>query len=173
VSYAGSNGTYRAIHCAFWFGALKNTGASHTKAEIMAAFVRYLNGDTMVVALENEVAVSTGGSVDLMLEAGTAAAGREYAVLGSLSGTDPGINHSPVHIPLNRDGLFNLIRWNWNNQNWVNFQSTLDASGRGLATFDTVAPPPAMLLGQTINFAWVTMNPVNFASNAGAVTFVP
>lgn len=173
VAYSGPDGTYRAIHCAFWFGAMRNSGASHTKAEIMAAFVRYLNGDTMVVALENEIPMSTGGQVDLMLEAGLAAAGRSYGVLGSMSGTTPGFDFGSVHIPLNRDMVFNMIYANWNNQNWVNFQSTLDASGRGLATFDTVGPPPPSVVGQTIDFAWVTMSPLTFASNAASVQFVP
>ncbi len=174
VAYAGSDGSYRAIHSTFWFGAMKDSGATCNKAKIMAAYMRYLSGDSMVVAVENEISVSSGGQANLMLEGGASMAGRSYGVLGSLSGTTPGFDYGSVHIPLNVDAAFNQIHNNWNSSNLVDFQSTLDASGRGSALLDT----PASVLnpglaGQTLHLAWVTMSPVNFASNATGVQFVP
>jgi|GEM_PF-3210048 len=173
VSYAGPNGTYRAIYATFWFGAMHDSGATCNKAMIMVAYMRYLMGDTMVVSVANEISVTAGGTADLLLEADATYAGRTYAVLGSLSGTTPGFNFGSAHIPLNMDAVFNFIRTHWNSAMLANFQATLDASGRAVATLNTMGPLNPAYAGKTLNFAWIAMNPVDYASNPSPLKFVP
>jgi hypothetical protein len=172
VAYAGPNGTYRAIHSAFWFGAMKDTGATDSKNKIMAAYMRYLMQETLVVGVQDEVSVINGGEVELMLETNPTAAGRTYAVLGSLSGTSPGTPVGSVVLPLKYDAFFVMVQNNLNSSIFHNFYGQLDASGRALATLNVTIPVNPSLAGLTANFAFVLLGPANFASNAAPVQLV-
>lgn len=173
VSYAGADGSYRAIHSAFWFGALKDANASHTKAEIMAAYVRYLSGDTLVCGVGDEISCATGGDVNLMLELTPTQAGAQYLIAGSMSGTTPGTWINGVNIPLNQDGFTTFVLNNLNKPFFSNFAGNLDASGRAIGILDSIGPMDPVWVGKTIYLAGILTNPLRWASNATAIDLVP
>ncbi len=172
VAYSGPNGTYRAIHSAFWFGAMKNAGATDSKKKIMAAYMRFLMQETLVVGVQDEVSVYNGGEVELMLETNPNAAGRSYAVLGSLSGTTPGTPVGSVILPLNYDAFFAFVQNRLNSNTFYDFYGQVDTSGRALATLNVTTPVNPALAGMTVNFAFLLLAPANFASNAAPVQLV-
>ncbi len=165
VSYAGPDGTYRAIHAAFWLTALKDGQSNYTKAELMAAFMRYLKGDSLVLGLKGSVPASTGGHVDMFLENPVSEAGREYIMLGSVSGTNPGLPLGSVILPLNYDMFMGIVINNLNGPIFVNFLGNLDAQGRAMATLNTLGPVDPACAGISIYFAYALMAPYDFASN--------
>jgi len=173
VAYAGPDGSYRAVHLTYWFGAMKDQGASHTKAEMMAAIMRYLKKDTLVVAVEDEISVSKGGEARLMAEADVSAAARGYAILGSMSGTLPGMQVGSVTLPLNPDNFMNIVYHNLNSPIFQDFYGTLNGAGRAIGTLHVKGPLNPGLAGTTVNFAYLLLNPVCFASNAVDVKLVP
>lgn len=117
---------------------------------------------------DTEILYTSGGAVELTLNAGSSFAGRSYVVLGSFSGTSPGtILPGGGVLPLNWDGLTNFIRQNLFAPYFVDFVGTLDTAGGAVALFDTLGPiPPAVQPGWIISFAFTTYNPFDFQSNA-------
>ena len=62
---------------------------------------------------------------------------------------------------------------NVNNSVFTDFRGTLDASGDATATFNVPVLTNPGLIGQTLNFAWVTLAPVDFASNPVNLVIAP
>ena len=110
--------------------------------------------DRTLWASSDTVSVARGGAVALELRTGSAHAGEMYLVLGSLSGTTPGIPLGAVTLPLNQDAL---LRFTLGNPNLLPLQQTLGllgATGNASAAF--LAPPrflPLELVGQDLAFA--------------------
>ncbi|MBU0756123.1 MAG: hypothetical protein KJ645_13350 [Planctomycetes bacterium] len=173
VAYAGPNGTYRAIHCTFVFGAMKNDGASHTKAQIMAAYMRYLKGDDFVLGATEDISAATGGQVCMCLEPPASEANRLYGVLGTGSGTDPGFQWAFAHFPLNYDVFMEMVIAYWNTPYLDRFMGNLNAQGRSAAIFNTLGPLDSMLVGVQMHFGYVLANPINYASMPIEVNIVP
>ena len=126
-----------------------------------------------LAASEIFMRASLGGTLMLDLDGTPAAGGRTYVVGASVSGTSPGIPLGSVVLPLNWDFLTAYAFANLNNQIFGNFYGVLDGQGRAQASF--LAPPisdPA-IIGVTIHFAWITLNPIDFASNPVGLLFVP
>ncbi len=101
-----------------------------------------------------------GGRADLDLIAGAPAGGYFYFVLGSASGTTPGLPWSGLHIPLNNDFLFASSLGLANSGPFVNTLGTLDPLGRataGLLLQPGQVPPP--LVGLAMDFAAVLFDP--------------
>jgi len=121
------------------------------------------------------LSAATGGAVTFTLDAGAAFAGRLYGMTGSVSGTMPGFNLPGGGVlPLNRDFVFDFIRNNFGSPLFTGFLGTLDAAGQATAVFDTMGPIPGVLPpGTTLHFAFTTVNPYDFQSNAVAVDIVP
>jgi hypothetical protein len=111
--------------------------------------------------------VSTGGQVGLELDAGPAAAGRPYLVVSSASGTAPGLPllPSPAVLPLVLDAFTSSALSVTNTLAFDRFAGIFDANGRAQARFDTLGPVASSLAGLELSFAFVTFNPVDFASN--------
>lgn len=116
---------------------------------------------------DTDVLYTSGGRIELTLDAGSAFAGRSYVVLGSLSGTDPGmILPGGGVLPLNQDFLTNYIRQNLFSPHFVDFIGTLDAAGGSTAALDSLGPlHPSILPGSTMSLAFTTYNPFDFQSN--------
>lgn len=57
----------------------------------------------------SSIPIAAGGRQRFSIDAGQARAGQAYMILGSLSGTAPGIFAGNVHIPLNFDGYTSLL----------------------------------------------------------------
>ncbi|RKY21176.1 MAG: hypothetical protein DRQ55_05215 [Planctomycetota bacterium] len=114
-----------------------------------------------------------GGTVDLMLDAGSAFAGRSYVLLGTASGSAPGtpLPGGLVSLPLNFDWLTFLLIDNLNTPLFTHFSGVLDASGRASAQLNL--PPVAGAAGLSMHYAFLTRAPYDFVSNAVQLTFVP
>lgn len=116
------------------------------------------------------VSVGSSGSQILTLNAGPANAGRTYMVLGSTTGTSPGISlGGGLVLPLNGGTYFRFTRSNPNSAILQNSLGTLDSNGKGAATFH----PDASFQGQTVHHAFVVLSPVDFVSEAEHVQVVP
>lgn len=116
----------------------------------------------------------TGGTVNFILDAGSAYANRNYMVLGSASGVAPGI---PLPggletLPLIWDPITDTIFSMANTPFFSNFVNKLDASGKGAAQLNVPALP-AGYTGVKILFAFTVSNPFDFASNPVEIEIVP
>jgi len=114
----------------------------------------------------NEVSVSTGGVVGLDLITGSAHAGQLYLVLGSASGTNPGLVWNGLTLPLNPDTYLLTTASLANSGPYANTAGTRDNRGRASATLTV----PAGVLSPTIagaqlHHSFLVLDPV-----AGIVT---
>lgn len=172
AAYSGVDGSYRTIHSTIWFGAMTESTGTHAKSEIMAAYLRYLSGDSLVVGLNDEVSCGTGGKINMYLETTPAAASRKFGVLGSVTGTSPGFKAGSVTVPLNYDFFTDFVILFWNTPAFTNFLGTLDTDGRGHALLNVFTVDPGAA-GVTMSFAFILANPIDFASNPVTVHIVP
>lgn len=120
------------------------------------------------------ISESAGGVVHFTLNGGSSNAGRDYLLLGSVSGTIPGtlLPGGLATLPLNWDQFTNIVIAYLGTSAFHNFMATLDGSGESSATFDTLGPFSG-LAGATINFSYALNSPWNFASNTINVEVVP
>ena len=129
-------------------------------------------------ATPDTLSLTAGGTQAFDLTAGSDRAGDLYFLLGTLSGTSPGLSAAPGEVlPLNLDAylLFTLA-----NPNTALLQTTLgflDGSGGGQAA---LALPPGgapALAGSTANHAYVAFDPatldVTLVSNAVSLALLP
>ncbi|HEX5009841.1 MAG TPA: hypothetical protein VFY71_05530, partial [Planctomycetota bacterium] len=125
-----------------------------------------------LVASAVHVSAAQGGSVALSLDAGAAFAGRTYLVLVSATGSSPTPVGS-VLLPLHFDPVTNLGISLVNTPIFGGFLGTLSPQGTAAATF--ASPPAAIpeLPGLTLTFAFLTLGPIDFASNAVGVQYQP
>jgi hypothetical protein len=118
----------------------------------------------------NEISITVGGSQTLSVYAGLANAGNLYIVLGSLSGTSPGVPFQSVLVPLNLDPYGTFTLNNPNSPILSNSLGFLDASGEAVASFNippaTVLPAPlpafhaALIIDPFTGVATLATNPV-------------
>ena len=142
-----------------------------------AAFIPFFN-DVMaawrtVEADRFELSAAVPEPVRFVLEAGAAQAGRPYTLLGSMSGVEPGFDVQGLHIPLNRDGFLEQSFSYANNKWFVDFQGTLNGSGKAWPSFCAQAPIPPGLVGNVVRFAYVLGPPADYVSGVWPVTIVP
>lgn len=116
---------------------------------------------------------STGGSIDFTLAGGSEYASRNYTLALSASGTSPGTPYGDVVVPLNRDRFTDYGLAHLNTPLFDNFAGILDGSGSATATLNAPSITWPGLLGATVDFAWVTMTPSDYASDPAAVLVVP
>ena len=122
------------------------------------------------VALSGEgcfISVADGGTQNLNLDAGAANAGRTYVLLGSVTGTTPGLPVDSVVLPLNVDAYTNLTLTS-PNPPLANSIGVLDGQGEGSASFSLGAGAlSASAVGLTVHHAYALIGlTVDFASNA-------
>ncbi|MEO0652432.1 MAG: hypothetical protein AAFZ65_17290 [Planctomycetota bacterium] len=112
-----------------------------------------------LTAAPSELSLSAGGAVALALSGGVEQAGRLGLVLGSVSGTSPGIDlGAGAVLPLVFDAYTNLTLLQPNQGALVGTLSTLDAEGHADAAL--VVPPGAgpALAGLGLSHAWVAFD---------------
>ncbi len=119
----------------------------------------------------------TGGAARIQLDCGPAGAGHGYVVAAGLSGSAPGVVVAPgLVLPLNPDGATFALLGLLNTPVLQAGLGTLDAQGRGLATF---AVPPAALgpvAWQTLTWAGLGAAPSGtavFVTNAATLLILP
>jgi len=116
----------------------------------------------------------TGGTSNFTLYPGTSHSFRQYAILGSYSGTDPGwpLPGGLVTLPLNRDWFTNMVLGLLNSGYFANFMGTIKLSGQ--ATAQLVVPPlPPGYVGELFYFAGLLADPFDFVTNPITIEIVP
>lgn len=142
-----------------WFGFIKSS-------------VFYFHGRGPLSASENVLSRSTGGTITFSLNAGIAHGNANYFVLGSASGTEPGLTLPGGSIlPLNRDAVLDYIFVHHNNAFFQDFRGILDPDGKASAILN--APSVPLAAGTVIHFAFTTENPYDFQSNPVPVEVYP
>jgi hypothetical protein len=119
----------------------------------------------------------TGGAVQLRIDAGIAAAGLTYVMLGTASGTTPGLPLPQGFVlPLNYDAITATLVQAISTPVFANAVGVLDASGRATTTFAVPPGVVTVLAGRTLHFAGVGVGPFQtyrFTTNATPVSIVP
>lgn len=126
-------------------------------------------------AIFNEFSVSEGGLQQLHLDAGPSFAGDLYLILGSTSGTTPGIDIDGLNLPLNVDTYLLDTLNNPNVIPMIDSLGFLDADGQANALWNL---PPGVLsaseVGVTADHAALVLDlvfgNVTFTSNAVSLT---
>lgn len=117
---------------------------------------------------------TVGGTVHFDLNAAQINAFRDYLVLGSISGSAPGIPlpGGLAVLPMNWDLFTKVVIDNLNTSVFSGFLGTLDAGGSASAALQTPGPIPGTA-GITMTFAYALNGPWDFASNPIQVAVVP
>jgi photosystem II stability/assembly factor-like uncharacterized protein len=133
-----------------------------------------LDGTALFVDV-TEISESTGGVANFSLNATAANGDRNYLLLGSVTGTDPGtpLPGGMATLPLNWDVMTNVVLSLLNTPMFDDFMGKLDSEGTATATWDTFGPLPSGSAGVTVHFAYALNGPWNFASNAVGIDIVP
>jgi hypothetical protein len=123
---------------------------------------------------ENAIPAGTGGSIDLALDAGAAQGNRNYLILGTASGTEPGypLPGGLVTLPLNWDPITDVFLILVNTPVFPGFMATLSGSGTASAAIHAPALPPTSI-GVILHFAYTMNNPFDYVSNGAAVEITP
>jgi len=147
--------------------------------------VNYAGGSAIVAAQigsmnvePKELSESAGGTAEMFLDAGAANAGGLYFVLGSTSGSTPGIPFGADTIPLNFDGYFSFTLAHPNTAPLGATFGTLDADGCGTATFTLPAGgfPGPSVAGLEVTHAFAVLNlggTLDFISEPSAFAILP
>ena len=115
-----------------------------------------------------------GGTINFHLNADGVNAGRNYFILGSITGTNPGtpLPGNMVILPLNWDLFTNMVINLANTPVFTNFMGALDGTGKATAQMNVGALPPGTA-GLRMYFAFGLMSPYDFVSNPLAIQVVP
>ncbi|MEM7309911.1 MAG: DUF1028 domain-containing protein [Planctomycetota bacterium] len=116
---------------------------------------------------------AAGGEAPFVLNLGAAAAGHPYILLGSISGTVPGIDLGGPILPLNQDWFLTSTLVKAGTAALPGSVGLLDAGGRAEASF--IAPPGelAPFIGTTIHWAAVDYAGPLAPTSAVAVEVAP
>lgn len=113
-----------------------------------------------------ELSMTSGGTQHLQLDAGPSHAGRNYWILGSFTGTQPGFKIGNVTVPLVVDPYTSVTITSANSQPFSGFRGVLDSAGKATAAINV--PPLANLAPFTLYHAFVVYDAtgtLHFASN--------
>lgn len=119
-----------------------------------------------------ELSIASGDTQTMTLTAGAANAGRAYFVLGSVTGTTPGLPLGPVHLPLNFDFYMNLTLSSPNAFPLTDSLGLLNGSGGGTTLFTMPTGLSPGLVGVEISHAYLLVAPEDFASNPVTIEIV-
>jgi len=121
-----------------------------------------------LVLFPTSVSTATGGFINAFVDAGPAAAGHTYLVLGSLSGSSPGFTWGPNYpVPLNIDALTNYFVTTPNGGLLTNGMGTLDGLGRATAVLQWPPAVLSFLAGFPMQWTFVAQDPAGTASCVG------
>jgi len=120
------------------------------------------------------IPIAAGGSQVWLLDATPAEAGTNYLLLGTTTGTKPGVNFGPVNLPLNVDSWTITTLTSVNQFPFTNTGGVLDPLGQAVARFTMpggILPPT--IAGLRFNHAFLLSQgaTVTFASNPVPLLF--
>lgn len=121
-------------------------------------------------ASTSEVSIITGGSQRLVLDVGATSAKSGYWVLGSLTGTKPGVPLGHVVLPLQYDVYTAFTLAAPNSSLLGSSRGVLDENGRGTAFFNVPKGLPAVALGVSIHHAAITYTGTRILGTSNAVS---
>ena len=150
-----------------WLDA--NNGSGSGSARVLSGARLTLSSDSHFVSL------AKGGTQTVSLDAGSSHAGKVYILLGTLSGTSPGIKlNNSVTLPLNLDAYLNITLAFPNVLHLSTSLGWLDSSGKAMAKFTAIPLFPPALVGLLFHHAYVVIgsSPFDFASNAVPLTLL-
>ncbi|MEO0653177.1 MAG: hypothetical protein AAFZ65_21045, partial [Planctomycetota bacterium] len=143
------------------FGTSGGTGQIATLIEIDGGSP----ADTLVALDTTTLSATAGGTQTLQVQVGPGFAGDFYFVLGSLSGTAPGLPINGQLLPLNFDAYFNYTLQFPNTPPLANSLAVLGPGGAGQAQF-SLPPNTTNLIGLTAHHAAAILDvPGGFVSN--------
>lgn len=123
---------------------------------------------------EFQLSATAGGTILFDLQAGPEGALRNYLILGTTSGTDPG--HSlPGGIsvlPINWDPFTEFVLALMDLSVFFDFYGSLDAGGKGSAVLSSPSLASGSI-GLRMDFAYCLNHTFNFASNPVGIEIVP
>jgi hypothetical protein len=161
-------GTYKYT---FIFG--HRTSPHHTYDLAVEVNVEVGDGASPLMA-DGSVLSEGGGTVNFFLDAGSANAGRNYLILGGVSGTAPGttLPGGMTVLPLNWDAFTDFVLLLTNTGLFPNFLGTLDGTGKSTAQINAPPLPPGFI-DVVMYYAYTLNNPFDYASNPAEVMIVP
>ncbi len=121
------------------------------------------------------ISVASGGAQLYRTDVGPGFAGAPYVVLGTTSGTSPGLVVDGLAVPLNFDAYTDYLL-NFPNTAIVPSPSVLDAAGRAEALGDVPAGAYGALVGTTFHHAALVYDgqgTLQHVTNVAALTLVP
>lgn len=135
-------------------------------------------GETLT-GTPSSISMTTGGSQVLSMDVGAAFAGKTYQILGSLTGTAPGVTYTGVNVPLNFDPYLLFTLLNPNTPLLNGSAGSLNSLGQATAVL-TIGPgsDPA-LAGLPLNHAGIVIDfagpslILTAATNAAPCTLTP
>jgi len=156
------------------FKANDNPNDSVVEALVDDISVVRINHNATLWANAYEVSAAQGVDMNLYLGAGSGNGNRKYLVLGSFSGTVPGMTlPGGMNLALNWDLLTTVILNNLGTPAFVNFLGNLDAQGRTTAMMNSLGPMPAATIGMTMHFAYALKGPWDYISNSLPIEIDP
>jgi len=122
----------------------------------------------------NVISAKAGKKIQFNLDSGKANSSRKYILLGSTSGSEPGIPlpGGQAVLPVNWDAFTSIMASMLNTTVFNDFLGTLDANGEASSVM-AMGPLPHLVIGQHFNFAYVLNNPWDYASNSASIEIVP
>jgi len=122
---------------------------------------------------ETEASISAGFDVPFTLDFGNTSAGSPYLLLGSLSGTTPGLPYAAGTLPLNSDALLTFTLTTPGAPFLPGSFGLLDAAGRGEAHLAAPGGVLTAFAGLHTDWAAVTLAAPETASGAVGLNLVP
>lgn len=123
-----------------------------------AAFVYELGLGLSLFGCPQSVALSAGGAQQLQLAAGAEHAGALYLLLGSASGTAPGLPYGDFVLPLNPDAYFSWSLGNPNAAPLAQSLGVLNASGKAQAQWTLPPSSDPSLAGILLHHAYALLD---------------
>jgi hypothetical protein len=151
------------------------TGLAASDRSVHGVWTDERNGDNDVYTARvqfdfhtdvKSISAATGGTANFTLNPGPLYQFDDYRILGSISGTSPGVTFHGVNVPVNFDSFMLITIFDANSPALPGFVGTLDATGTASAALVT-GPLPPSIVGLQMDFAAFVKagGPVLWASN--------
>jgi len=121
------------------------------------------------------LSLTAGGAANFVLDGGAASANQLYMMLGSVTGTAPGIGVDGLTLDLVFDGFLSYMLANPNAAPYANTLGVLDGVGMGSASVTVPAGSFPTLAGVTLYHAYIVINGgvVTLTSNPTSLDLLP
>lgn len=133
--------------------------------------------DFTLTADQSSISAGSGGVVTFTISMGSENAGRKYILLGSITGTTPGVTLPDGKVlPITWDFYTDFMLSLMPSAVYTDFLGFLDASGGSTPVLDTLGPLPSQFIGITMYYAFAGGKILPdgwFASNSVEIDIVP